>query len=70
MLKTSWYPGQHELYDPRVKECIAEKTVLIFSGLALENGAWVVQEWEVNVAPETPVGRGWIRPERRYTPRY
>lgn len=63
------YPGQHQLYEPRLKECIAEKNVLTFSGLALEDGAWVVQEWEIDVAPETPVGRGWLKPERRCTSR-
>lgn len=65
---TSSYPGQYTLYDPRVKECRADTSILIFSGLAQEeNGAWVVQEWEVDVAPEeTPVGKGWIKPARRY----
>jgi hypothetical protein len=61
------YPGQHELYDPRVKECHAENSIIVFSGLAREEAAWVVQEWEVDVAPEeTPVGKGWLKPERRY----
>lgn len=66
----SSYP-EHTLYDPRVKECHADKSILIFSGLAQEeNGAWVVQEWEVDVAPgETPVGKGLIQPERFHAPR-
>ena len=65
----SSYPCQHELYDPRLKKCDAENSVLVFSGLAQEDGAWVVQEWEVDVAPrdETPVGKGWLKPERRYS---
>jgi len=69
--ETSCAPGQHELYDPRVKECLAEKPIIVFSGLAQESGAWVVQEWEVDVSPQAPesfVGRGWIKPERRYAP--
>ena len=62
------YPGQHELYDPRLKWCEAETTLIVFSGLAQEDGAWVVQEWAVDVAPseEAPVGRGWLKPARRY----
>jgi hypothetical protein len=62
------YPGQHQLYEPRLKWCEAEKTVIVFSGLEQEDGAWVVQEWAVDVAPveETPVGKGWLKPPRRY----
>lgn len=42
--------------------------MIVFSGLAQEDGAWVVQEWAVDLAPseEAPVGRGWLKPARRY----
>lgn len=62
-------PGQHELYDPRVKDCVSEKPAMVLSGVVREEDAWVVQEWEIEVAlplRETPVGSGWIKPRRRY----
>lgn len=62
-------PGEHQLYDPRLKECVSERTVMVFSGLAQENGAWVVQEWEVDVAPpqtSEPFANSWVNPARRY----
>lgn len=45
------YPGQHKLCDPRLKGCEAETTLIVFSGPAQEDGAWVVQEWAVDMAP-------------------
>jgi hypothetical protein len=59
-------PQQFLLYDPRVKDCPAEGTVVCYSGLAREGGAWVAQEWLIDIAPESPVGRGWTKPGRRY----
>lgn len=58
-------PHKFLLYDPRVKDCPAEGTVVCYSGISLEDDAWVAQEWLIDVAPETPVGRGWTqRPSR------
>lgn len=69
-VRSSCAPGQFELSDARVKECWQEKSTIVFSGLAMEDGAWVAQEWLIDVAPpaieETPVGSGWLKPTRRY----
>lgn len=68
---SSSYPGQFELFDPRVKECSAEGSVMVFSGLAQEGGAWVVQEWEVDVCPPREpqhFDSAWVKPARRYNP--
>jgi hypothetical protein len=43
--------GLFELSDPKVKECWAEKSLIVYSGLNLEEGAWVAQEWLVDVNP-------------------
>jgi len=59
-------PHQFLLYDPRVKDCPAEGTVVCYSGMSREEDAWVAQEWLIDIAPETPVGAGWIRPVRRH----
>jgi hypothetical protein len=59
-------PHQFLLYDPRVKDCPAEGTVVCYSGMAREGDAWVAQEWLIDIAPETPVGRGWLKPRSRY----
>lgn len=56
-------PGTFELSDPKVKECWRGESTIVYTGLALEDGAWVAQEWLVDVAP---VGSGWIKPERRH----
>lgn len=64
--ETSSMPHQFMLYDPRVKDCPAEGTVVCYSGMSHEEDAWVAQEWLVDIAPETPVGAGWIRPVRRH----
>jgi hypothetical protein len=59
-------PGKFELYEARVKNCEAESSVVVYSGTAYEDGAWVVQEWAVDVAPTapTPFAIGWINPAR------
>lgn len=58
-------PAMYELSDAKVKECWHGKSTIVFTGLSSEEGAWVAQEWLVDVAPtETPVGRGWMKPER------
>jgi hypothetical protein len=62
-------PGTYELSDAKVKECWREQSTIVFSGLAHEDGAWVAQEWLVDVAPppnDTPVGGGRIKPGSRY----
>ena len=58
-------PHEFILYDPRVKDCPAEGTVVRYSGMSQEDGAWVSQEWLIDIAPETPVGSGWIKPRSR-----
>jgi hypothetical protein len=45
-------PGQFNLSDAKVKECWQEKSTIVFSGMAYEDGAWVAQEWLVDVAPK------------------
>lgn len=59
-------PHQFLLYDPRVKDCPAEGTVVCYSGLSREGDAWVAQEWLIDVAQQTPIVRGWIKPVRRH----
>lgn len=59
-------PRQFMLYDPRVKDCPAEGTVVCYSGLSQDEGAWVAQEWLIDIAPETAVGKGWLKPRGRY----
>lgn len=54
-------PGQHQLYRPTLKKCKKWSSVVVYEGSAYEQGAWVSQEWEIDVAP---VGLGWIKPER------
>ncbi len=63
-------PGKFDLYEARVKECNAESSVVVYSGIALEDEAWVVQEWAVDVAPTTttPFAIGWINPARHREP--
>jgi len=56
-------PGTYELSDPKVKDCPRGESTIVYTGLALEDDAWVAQEWLVDVAP---VGSGWLKPERRY----
>lgn len=63
-------PGLIELYDPRVKDCADGRATMVLSGVVREDDAWVVQEWKIEVSPpppETPVGKGWLKPERRYS---
>lgn len=59
-------PHKFVLYDPRVKDCPAEGTTVCYSGMSHEGDAWVAQEWLIDIAPETPVGRGWLKPRSRY----
>jgi len=49
-------PGMYQLSDPKVKECWAEKSTIVYSGLACEGGAWVAQEWLVDVNPRPSTG--------------
>ncbi len=68
-VETMSHPGKHELSDPKVKECPPQGSTIVFSGLSREDDAWVAQEWLVDFHPprkETPVGTGWIKPDRRY----
>lgn len=67
--QTNCAPGSIELYDPKVKECVPEKALMVLSGVVREDDAWVVQEWRIEVSqppPETPIGSGWLKPARRY----
>jgi hypothetical protein len=60
-------PGMIELYDPKVKECVQGQATMVIAGVERDEDAWVVQEWKIEVTPppsETPVGRGWMKPER------
>lgn len=65
-------PGQFNLSDAKVKECWQEKSTIVFTGMALEDGAWVAQEWLVDVAPQPGDGAetriGWINPARHREP--
>lgn len=71
-VRTGCAPGQFNLSDARVKECWSEKSTIVFSGLAMENDAWVAQEWLIDVAPhqgdEKRMGIGWINPARHREP--
>lgn len=65
--QTNCAPGMIELYDPKIKECVQGQATMVLSGVERDEDAWVVQEWKIEVsppAPETPVGRGWMKPER------
>jgi hypothetical protein len=64
--ETQGMPHQFLLYDPRVKDCPAEGTVVCYSGMSHEGDAWVAQEWLIDIAPESPVGKGWMKPRSRY----
>ncbi|RYD84942.1 MAG: hypothetical protein EOP84_04030 [Verrucomicrobiaceae bacterium] len=44
-------PGMYTLSEAKVKLCWQEKSIIVFSGLARENDAWVSQEWLIDVAP-------------------
>jgi len=59
-------PGMIELYDPKIKECVQGQATMVLAGVERDEDAWVVQEWKIEVSPppETPVGRGWMKPER------
>lgn len=59
-------PGLIELYDPKIKECVQGEATMVLAGVERDDDAWVVQEWRVNVAPDTPPGRGWLKPQSRY----
>ena len=62
-------PAMYELSDAKVKECWRERSTIVFSGLAREDGAWVAQEWLIDVAPppsDAPTERGRIKPGSRY----
>ncbi len=66
--QTSCAPGMIELYDPKIKECVQGESTMVLAGVEQDQGAWVVQEWKIEVSPlppETPVGRGWLKPESR-----
>lgn len=57
------YPGQHELFETRVKNVPKGGSIVVFSGSAQEDGAWVCQEWEIDFHP---VGQSWVKSEPRY----
>lgn len=62
-------PAMYELSDAKVKECWRDRSTIVFSGLAQEDGAWVAQEWLVDVEPptnQTPGGMGRVKPGSRY----
>jgi hypothetical protein len=62
------HSGKYQLNDARVKECWQEKSTIVFSGLSQEDGAWVSQEWLVDVNPPLETRRiddGSSRPAQR-----
>jgi hypothetical protein len=68
--QTNCAPGMIELYDPKVKECTQGEATMVFAGVERDEDAWVVQEWRIEVSThssETPVGKGWLKPERRHS---
>ncbi|WP_439518490.1 hypothetical protein [Hydrogenophaga sp.] len=55
-------PGMFTLSEAKVKECWQEKSIIVFSGLARENDAWVSQEWLIDVAPsQEMIARSTVR---------
>lgn len=54
-LEVRSHPGMYTLSEAKVKECWQEKSIIVFSGLARENDAWVSQEWLIDVAPSQEV---------------
>ena len=68
--QTNCAPGMIELYDPKVKECTQGEATMVIAGVERDEDAWVVQEWRIEVSThssETPVGKGWLKPERRHS---
>lgn len=62
-------PAMYELSDAKVKECWQGKSTIVFTGLSREEGAWVAQEWLVDVAPQSndaPTEKAWITPGSRH----
>lgn len=51
------------LYEAKVKLCPKGSSIAVWTGSMQENGAWVVQEWEIDF---NPVGSGWLKAEPRY----
>ncbi len=62
-------PGEHLLFKVTLKTCQSGGgTVMTYAGMAEEDGAWVAQEWAVDVKlalREPPVGGGWLKPPGR-----
>lgn len=56
-------PGEHGLFEAKVKKVPKGTSIAVYAGSANENGAWVCQEWEIDFSP---VGSGWLKSQPRY----